>query len=163
MLNSEHLAGAGKTALHLIGDQQNAMFVADRAQRRQQFRRRRDETAFTLHRLDDDGRHLGRIDIGLEEKFQCLQRIRNRDLAIRVWKRQMINSRHRDAERLFVGLHLAGQGHRHRGAAMKTACEGDDADPAGRRPGDFDSVFNRFRTGGQQDRFGLPAEGGDGV
>ncbi|MFO1468240.1 MAG: hypothetical protein U1F35_17650 [Steroidobacteraceae bacterium] len=44
VLHREHLAGAAETALHLIDDEQDAVLVAQAAQRRQQLVRRDVET-----------------------------------------------------------------------------------------------------------------------
>ena len=52
--------------LHLVGDQQDAVPVAQLAQRRQEARRRHVIAAFALDRLDEDGRHLVRRRDALE-------------------------------------------------------------------------------------------------
>ena len=61
VLGGEHLAGAPHAALHLVEHQQDAVQIAERAQPRQEVRRRHDVAPFAQHRLDDDGRDvLGR-------------------------------------------------------------------------------------------------------
>jgi len=50
-------AGAAGAGLHLVGDEHDAVLVAQRARRLGKFRRRHVEAAFALHRLQDDGRH----------------------------------------------------------------------------------------------------------
>ena len=74
----EHLAGAGKAGLHLVGDQQDAVLVAELAQRQQKLGRRDVEAALALHRLDDDGGDARRIDVGLEQEVERRQRIGDR-------------------------------------------------------------------------------------
>ena len=83
ILDAEHLAGAREAGLHLVGDQQDAVLVADRAQRLEQFGRRRMEAALALHRLDDDRRDVDRIDVGAEEIFDGLQRVGDGDAVLR--------------------------------------------------------------------------------
>ncbi len=55
VLEREHLAGARKAGLDLVGDEQDAVLVAERAKRLQEVGRRDVEAALALHRLDDDG------------------------------------------------------------------------------------------------------------
>src|SRR5436305_12633862 len=57
MLHREHGSGAAESGLHLVGDQQNTLTVADCPQTTRELGRSRQETALTLHRLDDNGRH----------------------------------------------------------------------------------------------------------
>jgi hypothetical protein len=64
-------AGAARTGLHFIGDQQDAVLVAQGAQVLQQGRGRHVEAAFALHRLDDDGRHAAGFDVVLEQGFDA--------------------------------------------------------------------------------------------
>lgn len=56
VLHSEQLAGAGETGLHFIGDQQNAVGIAQVAQRLHKIGRRDVKAAF-LDRLENDGRY----------------------------------------------------------------------------------------------------------
>ncbi len=71
-MHRKQLAGARKTGLHLIGNQQDAMLVAQLAQGTNEFRRRRVEAAFTLHGFKNDCCHPLRIDIRLEQIFNRL-------------------------------------------------------------------------------------------
>jgi len=67
MLHCQQFAGAGKAGLYLVRDQEDAVFIAERAQAAHQFCWRRVVAAFTLNGFDDDGSDASRIDIGLEE------------------------------------------------------------------------------------------------
>ena len=51
----EQVAGAGEAGLHLVGDEDDAVGAAPLGERRQEARRRDDEPALALDRLDDDG------------------------------------------------------------------------------------------------------------
>ena len=69
MLDREPCAGAAKARLHLIGDQENAVLVTDRAQLLHHLEGHGGIAAFAKHRLDDDrGNTLG-LGIGEEEVF----------------------------------------------------------------------------------------------
>ncbi len=70
VFHGEQFAGTGKAGLHFVGDQQNAVLVADFAQGLHQTDRDRQEAAFALDRLDDDGGDAVRVDIGGEELLQ---------------------------------------------------------------------------------------------
>ena len=51
-------AGAAEAGLHLVGDHNDAVLVADRAQSAHELGRRHDEAALALDRLEHDRRHL---------------------------------------------------------------------------------------------------------
>ena len=55
VVDREHPPGATEPALHLVGDQQDAVLVADTTQHGHERRRRDDVAALALHGLDDDG------------------------------------------------------------------------------------------------------------
>src|SRR5690606_40252807 len=58
-LVSEPAPQAADARLHLVDEEQGARGVAERAQRWQEARWRGGDTALALHRLDDDGGHVG--------------------------------------------------------------------------------------------------------
>ena len=142
MLHGEHLAGAGKAGLNLVGDEQDAMLVADFAQRRHEVARRFVETALALHRLQDDGRNAGRIDIGLEQAVERGERIAHGHAVQRHRERRVENIARHCAEADLVGHDLAGQRHAHEGAAMEAAGKGDD----GRAAGGMRAILTAFST-----------------
>ena len=72
MLDREQFAGAGEAGLDLVGDQEDAVLVADAAELDQKLGRRDVEAAFALDRLDDDRRDPRRLDIGLEQVDSAL-------------------------------------------------------------------------------------------
>ena len=55
MFAGEHLAGPAVAGLHLVGDQENPVLVAELAQARHKGSRRHDVAALAQHRLDDEG------------------------------------------------------------------------------------------------------------
>src|SRR5215218_3530751 len=58
LLIAEHLAEAADAGLHLVEREQQAVLVAQLAQRPEEGRRRGANTALALHRLDEDARSL---------------------------------------------------------------------------------------------------------
>jgi len=58
VFNREQLAGPAHPALHFVGDEENAMAVAEPAEARQEVPRRDMVAAFALNRLHEDGRDL---------------------------------------------------------------------------------------------------------
>ena len=75
VLDGEHLAGARDAALHLVGDQDDAVLVAEPAQSAQELERRHVEAALALDRLDDDGRDRLRIHVAVEQPVQIGERL----------------------------------------------------------------------------------------
>ena len=59
MLATEHAAGASHAGLHLVEDQQQAVLIAQRAQRAQEIVLGHYDARLTLDRLDHDGDRLG--------------------------------------------------------------------------------------------------------
>ena len=107
----KEIAGAAHAGLHLVEGEQQAMLVAELAQRLEEGMRRRAHAALALHRLDQDagGVRADRLLHGLE-----------------VAMRHLVEAVHRRAEtfEIFGG---AGGGERRQRAAMEGAFEGDDA------------------------------------
>ena len=75
VLDGEHLAGAAHAGLHFVGDQQDAVLVAQLAQLAMELRRRHEVAAFALDRLDEDRRHFVRRDRAVEEVFELVAAI----------------------------------------------------------------------------------------
>ena len=107
----EQLAGAAHAALHLVEDQQQAVLVAELAQRLEELRRHGAHAALALHRLDQDRRGL-RADRALD-RFEVAER--RPDRSLRPAGRSL-----RDISALPAG----GDGRER--AAVERAFEGDD-------------------------------------
>ncbi len=163
MLDPEHPAGAGKAGLDLVGDQQHAVFVAQRAQGGHEAGRGLIEPAFALDRLDDDRGNVGRIDIGLEQAVERGKALRFADPVVFDREGHVPDIAGEGAEPGLVGLDLAGQRHAHHGPAVEPALERDHRLAPGMGPGDLDRVLDRLGPGGDEDRLRWLAGRGDRV
>ena len=67
VLHGKHLAGAGKTGLHFVGNQHDAVFIAQGAQPLHRLGLDGVETALALHRLKNNRRHTAGLDVALEQ------------------------------------------------------------------------------------------------
>ncbi len=152
MLHSEQLAGAGKAGLHLIHDQHDAMGVADCPQAGHEPGGHLVEAALALHRLDQDRRHAGGFQIGLEQAVERGERILGGDALQRDREGKVPDIGHHRTEAGLVGLHLAGQRHAHEGAAVKAPRKGDDGRAAGMVAGDLHRILHRLGAGGGEER-----------
>ena len=156
VLHSEQLAGAGETGLHFIGDQQNAVGIAQVAQRLHKIGRRDVKAAFPLDRLENDGRYLVRRNIRFENALQAFQRIRGGHAMRRIGVDTVIHRARERPEADFIGRDLTGEGHGHKGTAVEAAAEGNQPRTTGVSAGDFHRVLDRFRAGGEESRFCRP-------
>ncbi len=73
MLDGEPLAGTPKSRLYLVGDEQQAVLVADAAQPRQKAWRRHHVATLPQHRLHQDGCRLKGSGLGLQQQLQLPQ------------------------------------------------------------------------------------------
>ena len=156
MLHGEQLAGTSETGLHFIGDQQNAVGIAQVAQRLHEIGRRDVKAAFPLDRLEDDGRDLIRRNIRFENALQAFQRIRGGHAMRRIRVDTVIHRARERPEADFVGCDLTGEGHGHKGTAVETAAESYQPRTTGVSAGNFHRVLDRFRAGGEEGRFCRP-------
>ncbi len=150
MLHGEQLSGAAEAGLHFIGDQQDAVLIANGAQRLDEVRRRHIEATLALHRLEDDGGHALGIHVGLEQVLHRLERILHRHAMQRARVRRMEDLARERAKAHLVRHYLAGQRHAHHGAAVEAAGEGNDAGAAGSGAGDLDGVLHRLGARGEE-------------
>ncbi len=67
------------------------------------------------------------------------------------------------AEADFVRRDLSGQRHGHICTTVEAAAKRNHAGASGMGAGDFHRVLHRFRTGGEERSFSLPAHRGKGV
>jgi hypothetical protein len=159
MLHGEELAGAAEAGLDFIGDEQDAVLVAERAQLHHQFLRRDVEAAFALHGLDDDGGHALRLHVTLEQQLDAVDRVFHRDALVGDGEGHMPDAGRHGAELGLVGHDLAGERHAQQRAAMEAAVEGDDIRAAGIGAGKLDGVLDGFGTRGDEAAFLSPEMG----
>ena len=160
VLDREHAPGATESTLDLVGDQDDAVAVAQAPQPPQQLGRRRIEPAFAQHRLDDDRCHARRVHIRLEQLLERLQRMLERDAVIQHRVGQVVDLRQHRPKAGLVGLHLAGETHARQRAAVEAARERDHGRALGMKARDLDGVLDRLRAGGQE--YGLFGTGARG-
>ena len=136
-------AGAPAAGLHLVGDVDDPVPLAELLQRADELGRHRDEPALALHRLEHEaGDRVGR-DVLLEQQLEAGERVLDRDAAVRIGRRRAVDLRRERPEALLVD-ELRGHRHRQVGAAVEGAVEDDDARPAGRGARDLDRVLDRL-------------------
>jgi hypothetical protein len=150
VLHREQLAGTCEAGLHFVGDQQDAVRVADLAQAAHEVSRCLVEAAFALNRFEDDRGDALRIDVGLEQHLDVLERVSRADAVNRVGVRSVVDVSRERAEVQLVRRDFAGERHAHHRAAVEAACEGDHARTARRSARDLDSVFDGFSAGREE-------------
>ena len=158
-LAGEQRAGAPEAGLHFVGDEEDAVLVAEIDQHLEIVRRRRDESAFAENRLGDHGGDFFVRDHALEGVFEMaraveiagriLQRIR---AAIAIRERNAIDLAGKRRESGLVRMRLAGEGQRHHGAAVEGVFEGDDAGTLGVGARDLDRVLDGLGAAVHEDR-----------
>src|SRR5215467_3448642 len=79
------LTGAPDATLYLVGDQQDAVLIADPAQLLHENRRRDDISALALHRLDKNRRHFFRSENGFEQLVFDVARAAEREFVRVLW------------------------------------------------------------------------------
>ena len=156
VLDRKQPARAGKTRLHLVTDQQDAVFVTEFTQAFHKALGRDIKTALALNRLDDHGRDTGRLDLPLEQARQRGQGVRFAHAMMFNGERGLINLRRKRAEARLVRHDLAGQPHGQHGTSVKRPREGDNGRTRGMVAGDLDSVLHRLGPGGHQQGLGVP-------
>ena len=133
VLDREQAAGAAEAALHLVGDHDDAVRVAQLANAPEEARRHRDEAGLALHRLDDHRGDRRRIDLRDERVLELpdaevdvllLGHARRR--AVEVRNRQPDDLRRERAEAALEQPVLAGQAQRQQRPAVIAALEADD-------------------------------------
>ena len=170
MLDGEHFSGASDAALHFIGDEDDAVFVADFADHGEKFAWWNDEAAFAEHGLRDDRGHLIGGNNALKSVLQVMRAghlaggVREAIRAvIAVGVRDAINFRGERAETGLIRIRLAGERHAHQGAAVKGIFKADDCGPLGVGACNLHSVLDRFRPGVDEEGLFCAADGRERV
>ena len=139
------------------------MLVAQRAQALQEFWRCHVETAFALHRFDDDGSDAAGYNIVLENRLDRSDGFIDADTVQRIGKLGVEDLWRKGAKTGFVGCHFAGQPQGKQRAAVVTAGKSNDGSAFGVSAGNLDRVLNRLGTRGQEQGFLWKVARGQGV
>jgi ParB family chromosome partitioning protein len=75
VLHGEELAGAGEAGLHLVGDEHDAVVVAQGPEGAHEVGGGLVEAALALHGLEDDRGDAGGVEVGLEELGDAGERV----------------------------------------------------------------------------------------
>ena len=155
VLTREPVARAAEARLHLVGDEEDAVLAAPVGHLPHEARRRHDEPALALDRLEDDGgevllAHL-RVHLLDEDVERLLGAVRRAARPPeRVAHRRPVDLAGEGAEPVLVRHVLGGQRHGEVGPPVVAVVEGDDRLPAGHVTGDLDGVLDGLGAGVEQ-------------
>ena len=144
MLDAPHLARAAEPGLHLVDDEHDAVVVADPPYSLEELRRRDDEPALPLYRLDHDCRNAFRRDLGDERALQCAERLRGSRAAVLLREGKPVHLGRERAEPYLVRMSLGGQRQRQQRSSVKAALEADHGRALGVGPRELDGVLDRL-------------------
>src|SRR6516225_3238601 len=133
MLAGKQLPCPSKAALHFVGDEQDAVFVAEFDEYSEIIEWRNDKSSFSQNRFSDDGSNIFRRHDALERVFQVtgaveiaggiFQRV-GAAIAIRVRHAVDVTGERRKSR--FVRMRLAGERQSHHSAPVEGVFESDD-------------------------------------
>ncbi len=147
VLHREHAAGTAEAGLHLVGDEDDAVAVADRPQPLHVRARRGDEPTLAELWLDHDGSHVLRRDVRLEDPLEPLQRLGRARPAVLVRVRRPVDLRRERAHPGLVRMELRRHRHRQERPPVERPLERDHAGPPGVQARELDRVLDRLRAG----------------
>ena len=147
VIHGKQLAGAGEAALYLVRDHNDAVLVADCTDSGNQLWRNHIKSALALYGFKDNRRDLGRLNIAFKQALDGVDRISGGHLMQFGRIRHMKNRTRERPETDFVRRHFARQRHRHIGAPVEAAAEGDDPRAFGMGARDFNRILHRFGAG----------------
>ena len=170
VFRSQHAARTAPAGLDFVGNEQDAVVVADFAQRFDPGDRSRDEAAFTLERFDDDGcdvfcRRGIHEDFlqGIHVKFQGFVIAQACRFAVEIRKFGTVYAVRERPHAAGVGF-LSRHGHGHERAPVEGTGEDDDIRPFRISFGDFDGVFVGFGAAvDEEGPFLFTSDRGDGI
>src|SRR5829696_2068204 len=151
MLDRPDRARSPASGLHLVGDVEDPVMLAELFQRAHEVGRHRDEAALALHGLEHHARHALRVDVLLEEELEPGERVLGGNAAKRVRRRRPVDLRRQRPEALLVD-ELRSHRHGQVGAAVKGPVKDDDRGALGRGAGDLDRVLDRLGPGVDEHR-----------
>ena len=109
VLHRKEATRPAKTGLHLIGDEDDPVPVADPAHAFEKLGRRHDESPFTLNGLEDDRSDGLCSNVGREDPLECRDRIGNRNAPVAVGEGGTVDLGCKRAETRLVGSDLRGE------------------------------------------------------
>ncbi|MNL13753.1 hypothetical protein D3C87_1346720 [compost metagenome] len=142
----EALAGTAETGLDFIGDQHNALVVAELAQRLGELDLHGQEARFALHRFDDKTGDVFDINLDAEQALHGFAGFGAGDAVVLAGEGQVKHRPRQHADFLLVGSDFAVEVEGGQCAAVESAVEGDDRAAAGGATDDLQGVFRRFRA-----------------
>ena len=162
-------AGTSEACLNLVGDEDDAVLLGPRDERREESFCGNDESALALNGLDEDGGRVGSTDLLLDHRDGALCGLLTGDLgaidvealAVRVGHRDAVDLGGERTEAALVRHGLRGQCHREVGAAVVRVVEDDDCVATGCVTGDLDGVLDGFCAGVEQHGTLLVVTGGE--
>ena len=158
VLHREHPAGAPEARLHLVGDEDDPVPVAERAKALDVRARSRNEATLAELRLEDDRRDVLRRDVRLEDALERCERLEGVGAAVRVRVGSPVDLGRERPHSCLVRVELRGQRERQQGAAVEAALERDHARTARVEPRELDGVLDRLGTGVEERGPGLAGD-----
>ena len=120
------------------------MLVAEAPQRLGELSVQGEKTAFALHRLDDEARHVVYVDFNAEQTLHSLQRFGAGHAVIGTGVGQVIHRAGQYTDLLLVGRDLAVEVEGRQSAPVESAVKGDHRRAPGGTTGDLQGVFGRL-------------------
>ena len=161
VLHREHPPRAAEAGLHLVGDEDDPVLVADSPQTLDELGGRREEAALALLRLEDDRRDVVRRDVRREQPLERGERGLGIGPAVRVRVRRAVDLGRERPEALLVRVRLRRHRQRQQRAAVERAVERDDALPLRVEPRELDGVLDRLGAGVEERAARLAADRGE--
>ena len=134
LLDGEGRAGAAEAGLHLVGDEDDAVLVAEPSQALHELAGRDDEAALALDGLEDDRRHVLGRDARLEGVLERVE----------VGEGHPVGLRRERPEPRLVRMGLGGEAEREQRAAVEGALEGDHGGAPRVGARELDRVLDRL-------------------
>jgi hypothetical protein len=153
VLDPPELARAAEAGLHLVDDQDDAVVAAELAHTREELRRRDDEAALALHRLDHDRGDVLCGDLRHEGALECRQRLAGARAAVVLRERDAVDVRRERAEAGLVRMGLGREGQRQQRASVEAALECDHRRSLRVRASELDGVLDRLGAGVEERGF----------
>ena len=158
MLDREHLPRAPEARLHLVDDEHDAVLVADPADACEEFLRRHDESALSLHRFDHDCGDVLCRNSRNQRALERGDRVRGGGPAVVLRERNPVDLRRERPQPCLVRVRLRGERHGEQRAPVEAAFERDHRGTLRVGTCELDRVLDRLRPGVEERSLGRPPE-----